>query len=135
MSSVRYDHVTCQYPGAERPSVTGLDLSIAAGEFLGADRTGQLDRAALPALRRRALSAAVVAAGGQTPAYERLGALDEFAAGHGAAGPVQMAGKVSVWRRRPTAGTRGPGHLELVRPRPASATRPASASPEERREG
>ena len=61
--------------------------------------------------------------------------VDEFAAGHGAAGPVQMAGKVSVWRRRPTAGTRGPGHLELVRPRPASATRPASASPEERREG
>lgn len=92
-------------------------------------------RAAHPALRRRALSAAVVAAGGQTPAYERLGALDEFAAGHGAAGPVQMAGKVSVWRRRPTAGTRGPGHLELVRPRPASATRPASASHEERREG
>ncbi|KUG52145.1 tRNA(Ile)-lysidine synthetase [Kocuria rosea subsp. polaris] len=95
-------------------------------------------RAAHPALRRRALSAAVVAAGGQTPAYERLGALDEFAAGHGAAGPVQMAGKVSVWRRRPAAGTRGPGHLELVRPRPAvpaSATRPASASYEERREG
>ncbi|MFF0989334.1 tRNA lysidine(34) synthetase TilS [Kocuria nitroreducens] len=92
-------------------------------------------RAAHPALRRRALSAAVVAAGGQTPAYERLGALDEFAGGHGAAGPVQMAGKVSVWRRRPPAGTRGPGHLELVRPRPACATRPASASPEERREG
>ncbi|WP_144832477.1 ABC transporter ATP-binding protein [Kocuria rhizophila] len=34
MSSVRYDRVTCQYPGAERPSVTGLDLSIADGEFL-----------------------------------------------------------------------------------------------------
>ncbi|CDQ47101.1 3-((3aS,4S,7aS)-7a-methyl-1,5-dioxo-octahydro-1H-inden-4-yl)propanoate--CoA ligase FadD3 [Mycolicibacterium neoaurum] len=30
---------------------TGTPLLIAAGEFLGADRTGQLDRAALPALR------------------------------------------------------------------------------------
>jgi multiple sugar transport system ATP-binding protein len=34
MSSVRYANVTCQYPGAERPSVTGLDLEIADGEFL-----------------------------------------------------------------------------------------------------
>ncbi len=34
MSSVRYADVTCQYPGAERPSVTGLDLEIADGEFL-----------------------------------------------------------------------------------------------------
>ena len=34
MSSVRYANVTCQYPGAERPSVTGLDLQIADGEFL-----------------------------------------------------------------------------------------------------
>jgi multiple sugar transport system ATP-binding protein len=34
MSSVHYDHVTCQYPGAERPSVTSLDLQVADGEFL-----------------------------------------------------------------------------------------------------
>ncbi|MFF0944305.1 ATP-binding cassette domain-containing protein, partial [Kocuria sp. CPCC 205300] len=34
MSSVHYDHVTCQYPGAERPSVTNLDLQVADGEFL-----------------------------------------------------------------------------------------------------
>lgn len=34
MSSVRYDHVTCQYPGAERPSVSDLSLDIADGEFL-----------------------------------------------------------------------------------------------------
>ncbi|ALB02549.1 MULTISPECIES: ABC transporter ATP-binding protein [Kocuria] len=34
MSAVRYANVTCQYPGAERPSVTGLDLEIADGEFL-----------------------------------------------------------------------------------------------------
>ncbi|KMK73227.1 sn-glycerol-3-phosphate ABC transporter ATP-binding protein UgpC [Kocuria rhizophila] len=34
MASVTYDHITCQYPGAERPSVTDLDLDIADGEFL-----------------------------------------------------------------------------------------------------
>ncbi|MEX3509510.1 sn-glycerol-3-phosphate ABC transporter ATP-binding protein UgpC [Kocuria carniphila] len=34
MSSVRYVNVTCQYPGAERPSVTDLNLDIAEGEFL-----------------------------------------------------------------------------------------------------
>ena len=34
MASVTYDHITCQYPGAERPSVTDLDLEIADGEFL-----------------------------------------------------------------------------------------------------
>ncbi|WP_298585212.1 ABC transporter ATP-binding protein [uncultured Kocuria sp.] len=34
MSSVRYADVTCQYPGAERPSVTDLNLDIADGEFL-----------------------------------------------------------------------------------------------------
>ncbi|MUN62618.1 sn-glycerol-3-phosphate ABC transporter ATP-binding protein UgpC [Kocuria sediminis] len=34
MSAVRYANVTCQYPGAERPSVTELDLEVADGEFL-----------------------------------------------------------------------------------------------------
>ncbi|MGK7221802.1 ABC transporter ATP-binding protein [Kocuria flava] len=34
MSAVTYDHVTCQYPGAERPSVSDLNLQIAEGEFL-----------------------------------------------------------------------------------------------------
>ncbi|WP_315277377.1 sn-glycerol-3-phosphate ABC transporter ATP-binding protein UgpC [Kocuria carniphila] len=34
MSSVRYDRVTCQYPGADRPSVSDLSLDIADGEFL-----------------------------------------------------------------------------------------------------
>ena len=29
MSSVRYANVTCQYPGAERPSVTDLNLDSA----------------------------------------------------------------------------------------------------------
>ncbi len=34
MSSVQYEHVTCHYPGAERPSVSDLSLKIADGEFL-----------------------------------------------------------------------------------------------------
>ncbi|MEX5272012.1 ATP-binding cassette domain-containing protein, partial [Kocuria sabuli] len=34
MASVVYHHVTCQYPGAERPSVTDLNLEVADGEFL-----------------------------------------------------------------------------------------------------
>ncbi|MFF0945849.1 ATP-binding cassette domain-containing protein, partial [Kocuria sp. CPCC 205300] len=34
MSAVSYANVTCQYPGAERPSVTNLDLQVADGEFL-----------------------------------------------------------------------------------------------------
>ncbi|ALU40785.1 sugar ABC transporter ATP-binding protein [Kocuria flava] len=34
MSAVRYANVTCQYPGAERPSVTELNLEVADGEFL-----------------------------------------------------------------------------------------------------
>ncbi|MFI7493554.1 ABC transporter ATP-binding protein [Kocuria sp. M4R2S49] len=34
MSSVRYANVTCQYPGADSPSVTDLNLEIADGEFL-----------------------------------------------------------------------------------------------------
>jgi tRNA(Ile)-lysidine synthase len=135
---------------ARSAAILGPDadfLDGAAHELLGRARAAAPGRGpavaldlrvlqqAHPALRRRALSAAVVAAGGETPAYERLGALDAFAEGRGAAGPVQMAGKVSVWRRRPLAGTRGPGHLELVGPRPAGpATEPDSAPHEERRE-
>jgi len=34
MAGITYDNVTIQYPGAERPSVTGLDLEIGDGEFL-----------------------------------------------------------------------------------------------------
>ncbi|MCP3426647.1 hypothetical protein NBM05_11700 [Rothia sp. AR01] len=47
------------------------------------------------------LARAVVAAGGESPSHERLAALEELAAGAGNAGPVQMAGRVAVWRRRP----------------------------------
>ena len=34
MATVSYDRVTCQYPGAENPSVSDLSLDIADGEFL-----------------------------------------------------------------------------------------------------
>ena len=34
MAAITYDRVTIQYPGAERPSVTDLDLQIDDGEFL-----------------------------------------------------------------------------------------------------
>lgn len=57
-------------------------------------------QAAPPAMRRRMLAQACVASGGETPTFERLTALEQFAGGYGAAGPLQMAGKVTVWRRR-----------------------------------
>ena len=64
------------------------------------------------ALRRRVLARACVAAGGETPTFERLGALEDFALGYGAAGPVQMAGKVTAWRHRSDA-AHARGCLEL----------------------
>lgn len=73
---------------------------------------GAVLRATPAALRRRVLARACVAAGGETPTFERLGALEDFALGHGEAGPVQLAGKVSAWRHRPDA-DRARGCLEL----------------------
>ena len=63
-----------------------------------------------PALRLRVLAAACKAAGGENPSFERLQALDAFAAEYAVAGPVQMPGHVSAYRRRkvahPVAGER-----------------------------
>ncbi|MED6046752.1 tRNA lysidine(34) synthetase TilS [Rothia kristinae] len=53
-----------------------------------------------PALRRRILAAALQEAGGAAPTHERLAALEELLGGRGNAGPVQMPGRVTVWRRR-----------------------------------
>lgn len=58
---------------------------------------------AAPALLHRTLARACILAGGQAVSSERLGALAELARGRGESGPVQMAGKVSVYRRRPTS--------------------------------
>ena len=66
-----------------------------------------LDRAQVaalhPALRLRVLAAACKAAGGENPGFERLQALDSFAAEYAVAGPVQMPGHVSAYRRRKVA--------------------------------
>jgi len=73
-----------------------------------------LDRAQVaalhPALRLRVLAVACKAAGGENPCFERLQALDAFTAEYAVAGPVQMPGHVSAYRRRkvahPVAGER-----------------------------
>lgn len=67
-----------------------------------------LNQAPLP-LVRRALAAACVEAGGEPVSFERLAALTELAGGIGEAGPIQMAGKVSVYRRRPSGSGRSGG--------------------------
>ena len=66
-----------------------------------------LDRAQVaalhPALRLRVLATACKAAGGENPGFERLQALDSFTAEYAVAGPVQMPGHVSAYRRRKIA--------------------------------
>ena len=63
-----------------------------------------LDRAQVaelhPALRLRVLATACKAAGGENPGFERLQALDSFTAEYAVAGPVQVPGHVSAYRRR-----------------------------------
>lgn len=63
-----------------------------------------LDRAQVaalhPALRLRVLATACKAAGGENPGFERLQALDSFTSEYAVAGPVQMPGHVSAYRRR-----------------------------------
>ncbi|MFW0109298.1 tRNA lysidine(34) synthetase TilS [Rothia sp. P13129] len=56
-----------------------------------------------PALQHRVLSLAVRSLGGENPSFERLQALGELLCGHTIAGPIQLAGKVSAYRRRPPA--------------------------------
>lgn len=66
-----------------------------------------LNRAALaalhPALRTRVLALALEAAGGIAPGFERLAALDTFASEYSVAGPLQLPGHISAYRRRPGA--------------------------------
>lgn len=86
------------------PTCVGLSLEV-------------LQEAPAP-LARRALAAACVEAGGEAVSFERMEALADLAAGTGQAGPVQMAGKVAVYRRRPIRTGRndnscGRGILEL----------------------
>lgn len=64
-----------------------------------------LNRAALnelpSALHQRVLSRAAKKLGGETPSFERLTALTNFSADHAIAGPLELAGHVSAYRRRP----------------------------------
>lgn len=101
-----------------------------AGRDAGTEQVvvGALDQQVLrtqhPAVRRRVLARAVTEAGGEAPAAERLAALDAFALGHGSAGPVQMAGRVAVWRRRPRVDDAARPHAS-VPPGTEASGRPA----------
>lgn len=73
-------------------------------------------RALAPAVRFRVLARAAVVLGGNQPSHERLLAADALLARTGSAGPVQLAGKVSVYRLartelpRSDSGGRAPGN-------------------------
>lgn len=56
-----------------------------------------------PALMHRVLALAVKKIGGENPGFERLSALTAFARDHSQAGPLQLAGHVSSYRRRPAS--------------------------------
>ena len=51
------------------------------------------------ALRQRVLALAALALGGAQPSYERLAAVESLLRRTGSAGPVQLVGKVSVYRQ------------------------------------
>lgn len=55
-------------------------------------------RAEPPAIRRRIIALAVVAAGGANPSFERLCVAERLITGSRSAGPVQMEGQISVHR-------------------------------------
>ncbi|MCC3275796.1 MULTISPECIES: tRNA lysidine(34) synthetase TilS [unclassified Arthrobacter] len=73
-----------------------------AGEGAGAEELllpeAQL-RGLAPAVRQRVLALAALALGGAQPSYERLAAVESLLRRTGSAGPVQLVGKVSVYRQ------------------------------------
>lgn len=73
-------------------------------------------RGLAPALKMRVLALAVVELGGTQPSLERLAAAEKLLARKGSAGPVQLAGKVSVFRISRNQGVPhdGPGYGKLV---------------------
>lgn len=90
----------------EQAQVAYEQALLPAGTAVGIEREDAvlLDRAQVaalhPALRLRVLATACKAAGGENPGFERLQALDSFTAEYAVAGPVQMPGHVSAYRRR-----------------------------------
>ena len=78
------------------------DAGAPAAVLLPEDALRALD----PALRQRVLALAAVAAGGAGPSFERLLAAESLLRRTGSAGPVQLGGKVEVYRQvrgRPVA--------------------------------
>ncbi len=71
-------------------------------------------RAQPPAIRRRVLALAVAAAGGANPSFERLSAVEKLVTGSRSAGPVELAGYVTV--HRGARGTSDYGKLVVVPP-------------------
>lgn len=92
--------------GADELAPAGADTASKLGVEHGGEMVF-LNRAALtalhPALRTRVLALALEAAGGIATGFERLAALDTFAAEHSVAGPLQLPGHISAYRRRPGA--------------------------------
>ncbi|NKX55095.1 tRNA lysidine(34) synthetase TilS [Arthrobacter mobilis] len=88
-------------------------LRSASAEGIELDRAGL---AGLPdAMRHRVIALAAAEMGGENPSYERLLAAEALLRRQGSAGPVQLAGKVSVYRRvrtqRVPQDARGYGNL------------------------
>lgn len=101
LAAAEYDRVILP-DGVNIPDIAGVTGAEPGG--CGTGGYVVLDRAETAALhsamRLRVLARAVRAAGGENPGFERLSALDEFAAQHAVAGPVQQPGHVSAYRRR-----------------------------------
>ncbi|WP_240333973.1 tRNA lysidine(34) synthetase TilS [Rothia sp. ZJ932] len=109
--TLNLSELTSTVPGAAQHSAA-KKLQVPAEALEGAELVLAMDRDAVsqlhPAVRRRVLAHAVVQAGGETPGFERLEALDDFALTTAKGGPLQMAGHISVYKTRPpVAGKHG----------------------------
>ncbi|QCU76844.1 tRNA lysidine(34) synthetase TilS [Citricoccus sp. SGAir0253] len=113
-AAAEYTRLAAGGPGGGGPRAGGGDggplagdaRDAVAGAAAGAAVALPLeDLAALPdAVRRRVIGRAVVSAGGERPSRERVLAVDALvgtrSTGGGSAGPVELAGGVTVRRRR-----------------------------------
>ncbi|WP_146340886.1 tRNA lysidine(34) synthetase TilS [Nesterenkonia sp. NBAIMH1] len=73
-------------------------------------------RAQPPAIRRRIVALAAVAAGAPAPSFERIQAVDRLVDGGRSRGPVQLEGELAVYRG--ARGTSEYGKLILIPPSP-----------------
>ncbi len=84
---------------AERDGEKGGESDATSGETAQILLAEDGLRGLAPALRMRVLALAAVELGGVQPSLERLGAAEKLLAREGSAGPVELAGKVSVYRQ------------------------------------